>query len=387
MIANVLPTANFTVTTTGYRVTVTSNSFDSDGTIASYSWVWNDNTSNGELSTMNHTYQYAGTYNISLTVTDDYNGVSVTPKVISVTVPTTMPTANFIATVNKQTVTFNASISTNPFGTIANYTWTYGDGTTQTTTTPNTSRTYATVGTFNVTLKIVDEHNATSTISKNVTTVANVAPVANFTSLVSGYTVTVNSTSIDNDGTVSVWAYNFGDGSANGTAANSSHNYSAPGTYTITLSVKDNDGASSATTKTASVIVPSVMPSANFVPTVNKLSVSFDTSLTTSPSGTISTYLWTYGNGQTETKTSANATHLYTSAGTFTVTLKITDDHGATSTISKTVTTIANIAPTANFTYSVSGYIVTVNSSSSDSDGNVVSWLYIWGDNKPNDTT
>ena len=82
----------------------------------------------------------------------------------------------------------------------------------------------------------------------------NQNPVANFTSSVSGLTVSFTDTSTDSDGSIASRSWNFGD-STTSTATNPSKTYSAAGTYTVTLTVTDNQGGTN--TKTGSVTVGS----------------------------------------------------------------------------------------------------------------------------------
>lgn len=73
---------------------------------------------------------------------------------------------------------------------------------------------------------------------------ANAAPAALFTSNVNGLTVTVDgSGSSDSDGTVASYAWDFGDGGT-ATGVTAAHTYATAGTYSIRLTVRDNDGAS-----------------------------------------------------------------------------------------------------------------------------------------------
>jgi PKD repeat protein len=66
------------------------------------------------------------------------------------------------------------------------------------------------------------------------------------------------------------------------------------------------------------------------------LSCSFDASGSSDPDGTIASYAWTFGDGGTAT--GKTATHTYASAGSYTATLTVTDDKGATDTVTNTVT-------------------------------------------------
>ena len=77
--------------------------------------------------------------------------------------------------------------------------------------------------------------------------------------------------------------------------------------------------------------------------------IAFSSAGSTDPDGTISAYAWTFGDGSTST--AANPSHAYTAAGSYAVTLKVTDNAGAASAISSTTATImappVNQAPTA----------------------------------------
>ncbi|MGO4122736.1 PKD domain-containing protein, partial [Arthrobacter sp. YAF16] len=99
----------------------------------------------------------------------------------------------------------------------------------------------------------------------------NVAPVAAFTSGVSGLTANVNGAgSTDSDGTIASYAWDFGDGGT-GTGVTASHTYAAEGTYTVTLTVTDNGGAKGTVSHSVSVAAPpagSVLAQDTFTRTV-----------------------------------------------------------------------------------------------------------------------
>ncbi len=162
-------------------------------------------------------------------------------------------------------------------------------------------------------------------------------PAADFSAAVNGLTVNFTNSSTDTGGTITAYAWNFGDGSTS-TTTNPSHTYLTAGTYTVTLKVTDNTGETD--TKTQSVTVsddstpPVGVPVANFTSTVNGLTASF-TNSSTDTGGTITAYAWSFGDGATSTL--ANPSHTYLAAGTYPVTLKVTDNTGASNTKTQSV--------------------------------------------------
>ena len=83
-------------------------------------------------------------------------------------------------------------------------------------------------------------------------TPTNAAPVASFTSSVSGQTATFTDTSTDSDGTIASRSWRFGDGTT-GTGSPVSRAYATAGTYTVTLTVTDNGGATASTSRSVTV--------------------------------------------------------------------------------------------------------------------------------------
>jgi len=80
----------------------------------------------------------------------------------------------------------------------------------------------------------------------------NVAPTANFSSSTSGLTANFTDSSSDSDGSVASRSWNFGD-STTSTATNPSKTYAAAGTYSVSLTVTDNGGATNTVTKAVTV--------------------------------------------------------------------------------------------------------------------------------------
>jgi len=168
--------------------------------------------------------------------------------------PNQAPTASFTATTSNLTVSANGTQSSDPDGTIAGYAWTFGDGATATGAT--TSHAYATAGTYTVKLVVTDDDGTSSVAATRTVTVqtANQAPTASFTLSSNGLTVAANgSASSDPDGTITGYAWDFGDDS-NGSGATPTHTYAAAGTYVVKLTVTDNQGGTA--TRSQAVTVP-----------------------------------------------------------------------------------------------------------------------------------
>ncbi|MCZ2808295.1 MAG: PKD domain-containing protein, partial [Candidatus Bathyarchaeota archaeon] len=162
------------------------------------------------------------------------------------------------------------------------------------------------------------------------------------------------------------------------------HAYSQDGTYTVTLTVTDNDGATDTTEATKTVHnrspIASFTESAHTVYTNDK--ITFNAAESYDPDGYIVTYSWDFGDGNTATGVEVD--HAYAQDGTYTVTLTVTDDDGATDTAEATKT-VLNQSPVASFTESdhtvdTSETIHFDASDSNDPDGTIVSYSWDFGD-------
>jgi PKD repeat protein len=168
----------------------------------------------------------------------------------------------------------------------------------------------------------------------------NQPPVAAFTPSCTQLACAVDANaSADPDGTISSYAWQFGDGST-GTGVTSSRTYATAGTYTITLTVTDDDGATNATTRSVTVApTPNQSPTSSFTSSCTDLVCGFNGTGSSDPDGTIASYAWTFGDGGTGS--GATPSHTYAVAGTYTVGLTVTDNHGATGTTTNAVTVTA----------------------------------------------
>ena len=344
---NQAPTAAFTSTVSDLSAAFdASTSADADGTVASYAWDFGDGTT-GTGVKPTHPYTKAGTYTAKLTVTDNDGATGTVSHAVTVTAapPANKPPVSLFTVSSMQlTSSFDGSGSSDPDGAIASYAWTFGDGASSTESKPN--HTFAAAGTYPVTLTVTDNDGATGSSTQQVQVTAppaNKPPVASFTVAKTDLTVNLESTSTDSDGTIVSTAWDFGDNTT-GTDTAEVHTYAAAGTYPITLTVKDDAGATA--TKTTSVTVTATPPAnqppvAAFSSTSSGLTASLNGSASSDPDGTIKSYSWDFGDSSNDLTTTSATSHPYAAAGTYQVTLTVTDNAGATDSVVHPVTVSA----------------------------------------------
>ncbi|MFW2334945.1 PKD domain-containing protein, partial [Ilumatobacter sp.] len=175
-----------------------------------------------------------------------------------------------------------------------------------------------------------DSNTATVTITVNPVNDPPVADANGPYSALAGETITFDgSGSSDPDGTIDSFDWDFGDGST-GTGVAPTHSYTEAGTFTVTLTVTDDGGLFDTTTTTAVindvVNTPPVADANGPYSALAGETITFDGSGSSDLDGTIDSYDWDFGDGNTGTGVAP--THSYTEAGTFTVTLTVTDDGG-----------------------------------------------------------
>ncbi|QIK65377.1 PKD domain-containing protein [Nocardioides sp. HDW12B] len=166
-----------------------------------------------------------------------------------------LPQADFTAAIEDLEVQFTDG-SDDPDGTIASRSWSFGDGSTSTATNP--THTYSAAGKYVVELTVTDDRGDSDTVSKEVTVTVpvNEPPTAGFTTTVDGLSIDVDGNASDDpDGSVASYAWDWGDGTADGSGATDSHTYAAAGTYTVALTVTDDEGAEDVVTQEVTVAV------------------------------------------------------------------------------------------------------------------------------------
>jgi PKD repeat protein len=224
--------------------------------LCTYSWDFGDG-SGASGRTVSHTYSSAGTFIVTLTVTDRAGAsaskgtalviADVPPPMVTLTVAPNPPIAGQLAT-------FTATVAVAPGHGIKSYEWTFGDGTVMTTASPTVTKAYALPGTYVTTVIATDDMGQTGAASLGFT-IGSSGVTASFTvsptEATAGSTVFFNGTasSASAGGTIVSWAWDFGDGTtAVESVGTTSHSYAAVGTYVVSLTVTDSGGRTGTTT-------------------------------------------------------------------------------------------------------------------------------------------
>jgi PKD repeat protein len=317
-------TANFSASTTSSCVSQAINFTDQSTGTGIDGWSWN--FGDGGTSTAQnpgHTYTSAGTYTVTLTASSSSqscNDQEVKTNYITVN---SGPTAGFVGSPTSGTEPLTVNF-TNQSTNATLYSWTFGDGGTSTATNP--SHEYASAGTYTVSLTATNScGNDTDTKTNYITVNPCLAPVAAFsgTPLSGEVPLSVSFTDASTNGPTS-WSWNFGDGGTS-TSQNPNHTYNNAGTYTVTLTATNSCG-SDGETKTDYVTVTCTAPSAGFVGSPTSGEVPLNVNFTDQSTGATS-WSWDFGDGGTSS--AQNPSYEYTSAGTYTVELSLTNSCGS----------------------------------------------------------
>lgn len=348
------PVASFTATAptcAGDSVLFTSLSSTPHGVISTWDWIFGDGfTGTGQI--VSHLYASGGTYSVTLTITTS-DGCTAT-KTIQVVIQPAPLAAFTYATIRcaQEPVQFTDLSQYGGGSAINQWLWNFGDpssGSANQSTVKNPTHNFTHSGTFNVNLMVTTASGCFDSISKPVT--INAAPIANFTADTAcvGSLTQFADSSVANSASIASWLWNFGEPSSGtfntSTLQNPTHNYSAPGLYTVMLTVTNSNSCTHDTTKQISV---NPRPQAMFSASVSCVgdSTSF-TDLSIAPGSGLSAWLWDFGDGGSSTI--QNPKHVYAIANTFNVKLRVTNLANCVDSIVIPVTTRPK--PVAAFTY------------------------------------
>ena len=327
------PVANFTANPlsvcAGAPVSFTSTSSANGGTaIVSYAWNFGDGVS---ASTQNpvHAFTNAGTYTITLVVTNSVGGVDSEVKSNYITV---LPSPNVGFNVAGLGCTVPLILNfTNTSSSGANYTnsWTFGGGQPGTSTSTNPQGiNFNTAGNYGIQLTVTNTSNGcTSSMVDSVV-------VSNFQSGITAPIIACvgSSISFQDNSTAGAnqWSWNFG-GQGTSTQQNPSFTFSTAGSYTISLTSQNTSSGCTDNATQQITIQNAVTPSFTANPTTNCAPASINFNNTTGLAGT---YTWNFGNGQTFTGNNPPP-QIYTTSGSFNVTLSVSTASGCNGTVTQ----------------------------------------------------
>ncbi|WP_054848096.1 PKD domain-containing protein [Methanoculleus chikugoensis] len=218
------------------------------GDCAIQAWAWDfGDGATGEGGTASHTYATAGTYTVRLNVTLDDGTACNTSSDITVSPP---PEENCSCTASiakdrdqiepEQPVAFTGSAAVDGGDcSVTGWAWDFGDGATGEGETA--SHAYAAAGTYTVTLVATLDDGNTCRATTDVTVTAPPEPCSCSASITTSGNSFHGEADIQSDCSVTSWSWDFGDG-ATGSGQDVTHDYTAEGTYTVTLTVTLDDG-------------------------------------------------------------------------------------------------------------------------------------------------
>jgi outer membrane protein assembly factor BamB/PKD repeat protein len=381
-------------TLTGDTVAFTAaDSTDPDGDIVAYDWSI---TAAADASNVSVTRTFAddGNYSVTLRVTDDQGAVDTATTTVVITNRPPIPngTVTTAIPVVGDPVAFSAAESLDTDGDVVQTRWDLdGDGQADSNvSTPTT--TYTDYGEQTATVTVIDDDGArnktTFTFDVNAPptpAVTTTAPVLTAESLELSAV-----SSADPDGTIETYEWDLdSDGTSEAAGSTTSVEFADDGTYPIQLTVTDNDGTARSLTRNVTVVnrPPNATATANDTsPTIGE-PVMLDASESTDLDGAIAAVAWDLNNDGSFNVPTPQITNTFHEPGTQTVTVRVTDDDGATAQANVTVDVNAPPEPRVNVSDPVfSNELVTLNASESvDPDGSIVA--YDWTIEAAPDTT
>ena len=346
-----VPDVNFDFTINGLTV----NFMDLSTGGGTYQWNFGDNTPTSSQQNPTHTYAQGGTYTVTLIVSNNC-GTDAFQVNINLEVP---PVADFSSNVTSGCVPFNVQFTDQSTNNPTSWNWTFIGGTPGSSTLQNPTVTYATPGDYEVTL-LVSNGAGSDEITQFDYILAEDVPDADFSLIVDGYNVDF----VNNSTNATSFLWNFGDGMGTSTAVNPFYTYQADGSYTVTLEATNACGTD---IFTQNVNISNAPAFADFsASTTFGCTPQVVTFFDNSPDN-VTSWLWTFEGGDPMTSTDQNPTVTYFTAGTFDVTLEVSNAAGSAVATEVDFITIENNA-TADFSSTIDGLTATFVNNSTNGD-------------------
>jgi len=317
-------TASFTVSCVELLCVFTDRSAAS--VAATYTWTFGDGSGPALTRDASHTYAAEGLYAVTLTVADG-GQTGRSSRMVTVERANISPNADFVYGCTDLACEFTDR-SADVDGSIASYSWDFGDGLTSTERNP--AHVFAAAGTYTVALTVTDARGAGATATRRFSLPATDWPAAEL--IISCYYSSCGFYTESTGAIIVAWQWSFGDGGTS-IAQYPNYNYAAPGTYMVQVTITDLQGGTA--TISQEVTVPVLPPTPDFTADCTGTTCTFTNQ--TSPWFFAGAY-WDFGDGSVSGDWSPFHTYQVTEPTTFTVSLSVYDWDFGGATISKDIT-------------------------------------------------
>jgi PGF-pre-PGF domain-containing protein len=341
--------ASFSANATSGKVPLTVRFTDSSsGGPTSWKWDFGDGATSTTQNPV-HTYSAAGTYSVTLTATNGTVSDDITRS--NYITPGNGPSASFTASPLEGEAPLAVQFTDTSTGNPTKWEWDFGDGSKSDVKSP--SHTYSGAGTYTVKLTVTNSYGSdTFEPASHIRAYSITAPVADFSASPASGSVplSVQFTDLSTRG-ATAWEWDFNsDGTVDSTEQNPVYVYTSQGTYSVTLNAIN--GTSRGTATKSNYITAGNMPLAAFSVSPQEGTAPLTVQFNDTSSGNITSWLWDFGDGNTSTTQSPS--HIYSSAGNYTVKLTVTSAFGSNSTeVPSSVKVLSVTAPTPDFTSNV----------------------------------
>lgn len=237
--------------------------------------------------------------------------------------PALVPVADFVAVPLNGNLPLDVNFTDQSTHSPVAWLWDFGDG--NIAAVQNPQHTYGIAGNYTVSLTATNAHGSGS-INKTSYIAVYAAPVAAFAySPASGTVPFTVDFSDQSQYDPTSWSWTFGNGGTS-TLQNPSHNYTAPGLYTVSLMASNVHG-SNTITKTDCILAKALQPSADFTQNVTNGAPPLTVNFTDLSTGNPADWLWNFGDGNTST--AQNPSHMYEGSGNYLVSLTVSNSTGS----------------------------------------------------------
>ena len=347
----------------------------STGNILSWLWNFGDGGTSREQNPL-HVYNDTGIFDVRLTVTGPGGSFSEN-KDHYITVTEGAPSAAFSANPTSGIFPLEVQFTDQSSGAVTAWQWNFGDG--HTSVQQHPLHVYSNAGIYAVQLTVTGPGGSSEEIKSAYISVSTpAAPIAGFTISPAQGVIPLNVRFTDEStGWITARLWDFGDGGTS-TEQNPEHVYGQAGSYTVSLTVTGPGGTSAKNLKQG-ILAVEPAPAADFTADKQKGIIPLEVRFSDQSAGAVTSWQWDFGDGQTSAQ--KNPTHIYQDADSFTVQLTAGGPGGVDTAIKENFIVSLHVPLLAVFTADTTTGAIPLEVHFTDqSDGEVTSWLWDFGD-------